>query len=564
LLSSITYTIQGSNPEDLANYPELIQYKDSLFIRYVPPGQRIEAGLLTIACLNKVANNEIKKMIGEFLSRHYSLLTDDSLILKTYLCFIINYYPESLFFQPIKNQDLAENYLRFILENVNFKDEKNEPNALFEAANKTLHRLFAMKSLSVFLVPYAIDALRVLTQVFLDQIDAKIMESILKILKNFELQVLEQPDYLIGLMKALVQKLEENVLAENEWYQIAHFLKEICSKDKLMLMIQYDLDEIIQPVTTILQEMDIKNKKDENRHQDLLNILTSLVPVMKNLTLIILSSILKIIPQLLNLRSDSSLEELMHILNQILVVSTEFSSETVSIFVEIGLQLLSDPKNELIVCQGALLLQLIFQFIGSLAESQVSEILEKTYEKLGETEIVKIQIQLLGVILSAFYAKFELVQAVLFEKSNEISIFINLLRANASHFCEISYLLQVTIFGLSNVLNQQNLCEVIKSSLPDLLNLLVSFVQFAVEDEDSRSSKSNSIIEEEFENEEDDEELTKEMIKEMTENIKTKFKDQDGLEFFKAQITYLKQSNPEILENISEKKKKFIDKFLFS
>ena len=61
LLSLIEYTFTSHNPEDLANYQELIQYQDSLFLSNIFEAEtRYEACLLTLACLNKVANNEMK------------------------------------------------------------------------------------------------------------------------------------------------------------------------------------------------------------------------------------------------------------------------------------------------------------------------------------------------------------------------------------------------------------------------------------------------------------------------------------------------------------------------
>ena len=79
-------------------------------------------------------------MIREFLSEHYQFFIDSSPMVKAYLCFLIAAYPESLFHHA-PTEDLPDNYLRFILENLNIKDEESP--YLVESAIKSLDILFS-------------------------------------------------------------------------------------------------------------------------------------------------------------------------------------------------------------------------------------------------------------------------------------------------------------------------------------------------------------------------------------------------------------------------------------
>jgi len=600
LLSLAEYSLATEDPEELANYPELIQYQDSRFITQVQPESRIEACLITISCLHKVANNDIKKMIGKFLKEHYAFLVDSQQkMFKIYLCFLIACYPESLFLYQ-EDQDLSENYIRFILESVNIKDE--EENGLVDAANKALEIIFANKSVSVFLVPYAMDALRVLTQIFLDSNKPSLIDSIMNILINYELQVLEQPDFLFDFLKTLGKNIEDVLRKDKapgqENLDVEHTMKlfeKICEQNKYISMIQNDLGEIIHPLFTLLQDINIKTLDDQFDHQNLIIILNLLIPMFPESIPIILSNVSNILPQILEMKVSGGLNYLVSTVNEILLhchAVSEFNPGTIHTLIEIGTKMIEQNScsaslnltKQNIVCEGAMILQLVFQYVEPLTDTQTEEILNRTYQQYIRTQNPLIRVQLLSVVISAISAKFEAIQKAL-------HIFINPIIENALNFSNIPYLRKIFILGLSRVLGRTNLPEFFTLRLPELLNILVSFAQLTqlqrqTKEEESdkihfKSSKDllqgflndQTIMEEEKTCEkevEEDSNVLKEyfdtMLKEMTDTLKTKIKDKDELEFFQDEILLFNKNHPErlqsLIQNLSEKKKEFIEKIL--
>jgi len=364
---------------------------------------------------------------------------------------------------------------------------------------------------------------------------------------------------------------------------------------------QNDLPEVIQPLLTLLQEFNIKTVDDRCNHQYLLMILKLLIPRFPESIPIILSNISETLPQILEMNINVSLYYIVFTINEILLYChsvSEFTPGTIHSLIEIGTKMLEQNnsislnfRKQKIVCEGAMIFQLIFQYVESLTQTQTEEILSKTYQQYTRTQNRFIHIQLLGIVLSAIYAKFEATQ-------NSLHLFINLLVENALQFSNIPYLRKILIMGLSRVLSRTNLPEFFMLRLPELFNILISFAQLTqlqhqTKEEESHQSNSRSsrallqgflndrtLMEEEKayekeieednedddENEEDLQELNNGVIRKMTDTLKTKLKEEDELKFFKNEILLFSKNNPErlqsLIQNLSKTKKDFIEKIL--
>ena len=346
-----------------------------------------------------------RKMIGEFVHKHYSYLIDSSSMeVKVHFCLLIACYPEHIL-NSSENQDSAADCFRFILEGVNIKDE--EAACLIQAASKTLEILFERDSLSSFLVPYAMDTFRVLSEIFLDEEDNQyILNLILEILERYELQILEQPDFLVDLMKTLARKIEEGLKSENyedcEKFKIGrarNLLQSIFKKKQYILMVQDDLEQVTQPLLTLLQEIHINDRQDVRKHQDLITLIIPLLPAVKNLTQTLLINITQLSPLVIEITHSlsylfSKLSDIIKDTNAI----AEFNKnpETLQLLIKIVTKALHQKKSferSELICQGALLFQLIFQYVDSLTEAHIETILETTCQLLKTTVNPLIRVQ---------------------------------------------------------------------------------------------------------------------------------------------------------------------------
>ena len=335
-------------------------------------------------------------MIGEFVQKHYSyLIESSSMETKINLCLLIACYSDHIL-NPSENQDLAADCFRFILESVNIKDE--EAACLIQTAAKTLEILFKKDSLSSFLVPYAVDALRVLTEIFLENGEESIMNVILEILANYELQILEQPDFLAEFMKTSATKIEEGLQKEKctgdegvKLENMRDLLQKIFQRKQYILMLQDDLEQVIQPLLALLQEFYINNKRDTIKHRHLLNLLIPLLPAVKNLTQTLLNDISQAFPLVIEI--THSLSYLFFKLSDIIkdtnaIAEFNKNPETLQLLIEIVIKAFHHKNSfdrSKLICQGALLFQLIFQYVDSFTEVHIEKILETTCQLLKTT-----------------------------------------------------------------------------------------------------------------------------------------------------------------------------------
>jgi len=480
LLSLLEYSIQSDKPEDLSlNYPNLIEFQNSLFISKLEAKSRIESCLLTLACLNKLADDNIKKMIGEFLSKHYVFLDNSLPVSKTYLCLIIAFYHESLF-KLAPTQDLSDNYMRFLLETVNIKDK--EADFLIEVASMTLGLLFINNSLSTSLVTYATETVRVLVGVLQEEYKPSLMSVMIAIILSYELQVLEEPDLFLDVLQLLVQKIEEGLRKTEEVDYLDYSIKsliEICRKDYYMFLIQKELEDVMQPIIALLNEAEFSDPEDYSKHDSVLILLVPLVKYLRKLILPLASNIIASLSQALK-TEDRDPEVLVHALSHIIIhlnSSPEASNnpEILQLLVNVSLQIVNQKNEQKLVFEGALLLQLIFQYNLPLTNCQIQNILDVTHKKLMKTANPLLQVQFLCVILSAFHSNFDDIQAIL-SKLKTINPFFDLLLQNIPNFRDFQYCRQVLTFGLSSLLNNTVFQE-FKSRLPELFNALVSNLQ---------------------------------------------------------------------------------------
>jgi len=610
LLSIIEHSISNDQVQELTP-----KSRDSLFVSNVEAESQIETCLLAISCLTNIATDSMKKIISEFLSRHYSYFIDSPTIsIKTSFCLLIACYPESVF-QFLDNHDLSENYLRFILESVNIKDK--EAGCLIEMANFTLEKIFEKESLSTFLAPYTADVVKVLFGILRDEDKQSIRRVLIEIITKHELQFEELPYLLLDVIRASLQKIQKSLqdeMSSEEELDIGStllHLEKLFQKEKYMRMIQKELEEVMQPIISFLEDFGPGTVDDQYKHEIVLNLLTSLLPVLKNLTEPLTSNILRSIPEALKNYMDHEFIYLTVALNNILTKIDVKNSEIIKSLVKVSL-LVVNQKNvydkERVVCQGALLLQTIFKSIMTLTDQQFEEILVVTNKQLQKAKNPFVKVQLLCVFLEAFRANYEVTQAIL-SKHTALDSFVNLLQKNVLTFGDNSYSQQVLIVGLNDMLflNHTKLSEEIKARSSELFNILVSFLQFQKtsaqakeeskidedaretqktllkdllgtatteeeeiestekdEDEDEDDIQSKEDEEWEEESEEEDYEFSEELVEELTEQFLKKIDDEKILETFKIGFCTLKQNNSELLqtlvEGISTEKREFLEK----
>ena len=334
-------------------------------------------------------------MVGEMLQRQYSFLANLSFSVRTNLCLLIACYFESL----LPNQDLAADCFRFVLESVNIKDE--EVVCFVEPANLALDLLFEKKPLENFLGNYVVDTVRVLIGIIQEEKRWNLTKTLARIVGNYEPQILEAPDLLTETLKILIKKIQElfqsdlSVYEEKDKLELTvNLFRNLCQKSQFMVKIQDQLPSLIQIIFPLFEKTKFLESDDKFKHKCVLNILIPFLPFVKELFEPLCSKIYEGLPQAMKLKKGP--DYLMNPMNEVIRHSGNLNSEFVSALVQMINLMISHenaPSNKKLKCQGALLLQMIFQYVGSLTSTQIEKIFEKIFAQLLEEDDSLVQVQ---------------------------------------------------------------------------------------------------------------------------------------------------------------------------
>lgn len=282
-------------------------------------------------------------------------------------------------------------HLRFLLECVGLEAE--EYSSLVEQANTALHSMFEREYLTAALAPYVCDFLEKMTQYVLYVKTNKMFDIIHEIVTTYDKQILERPELLINLTEALSKRWEQefqitradpkaNRIVLNKIWNV---IRGIGGKEEYVGPLQ---EEIEKRLLTLFNYIDI----NENLHfdEDILNYVASVTKISKKVSTAIWQVFQKF-PSIFE-RYQGLLTHLFPPLNQIIIHGQGVinSDETaIQTLIDIGIQALNPSHHsadESNFSDGAVLLQLILQYVHPISQERLRKILLASYDKLQGAE----------------------------------------------------------------------------------------------------------------------------------------------------------------------------------
>lgn len=282
-------------------------------------------------------------------------------------------------------------HLRFLLECAGLEDE--EFSSLVEQANTALHSMFERAFLTAALAPYVCDFLERLTVYVLYVKTHKMFDIIHEIVTTYDKQILEKPELLVNLTEALVKRWElefeitrkdpkANKIMLNKIWNV---VRGIGGKEEYVRPLQ---EEIEKRLITTFKYLDI----NENLHfdEDILNYVASVTKITQKVSAASWEVFRKF-PSIFE-RYQGLLTHLFPALNQIIIYGQEVinSDETaIETLIDIGKQALNPSHHaadESNFSEGAVLLQLILQYVHPISQERLRTILLACYDKLQGAE----------------------------------------------------------------------------------------------------------------------------------------------------------------------------------
>jgi len=516
ILALIEFSMVSNKLEELGNFKDLAEHIDAFMITKTDPIIRVETCLLALAALHKeiVTRKDILPMIGELLKvcQQFFLGPETSGLIKARVCLMLPYYA-GFVFQGEANEEVYKEYIKFVLQCL--MSEGEGAVVLSEQGSASLYAMFESVKTAASLTAYTADILMTLTMLVENTKNFKVFDVLYEIVTEFEMQMMEEPQAFLDMIKALVERghrefqiLQSNTEATKLYLnKIWNIIRGIAGRDEYVITLQEDIEEIIEPLFAYFEQ-----SKTIGFDEDILNYIASATACKEEVspaTWKVFASFPKMFEQY-----EQMLAHLFPPLNKIIVYGSKtINSDPGSIqtLIEMGVQALN-PKckqaDEANVTEGALLLHLILQYLDPITEAQFEMILTASFERLSKvpSHYEYLRARLGGVFLCAFMKNFEVSQQILL-KIGGVQPIMDLFLKHAIIFEETPYDRRLLNIGLSSILLNQNICDEITSRFAEIFDIIISLLRF-VEYMERFEFKNNELLEDS-----DDSEVGYEMIK---------------------------------------------------
>ena len=390
ILALLEYSMLSNKPEDLPNFKDLSEHREAVIIVRTDPAIRVETLLLTLSALHNeilARPKDILPMVGELFKvcQQFFLGPDSNNLIKSRVCLMFPYYAGNVFGE--ERAEIYKDYLKFILQCLTLEGEENA--ALAEQASNALYTMFERQKTAASLTPYVSDIIKALATMLEGTEKLKIFDTVYEIVTDYEFQMLEDPSAFLEMLKALVERghKEFQILQKDPdrrkltLNKIWNIIRGIADKEEYILTLQEDIEAIIDPLLSHFEQ-----SREIGFDEDILNYIASATAckgAVSQATWKVFSSFPKVFAEY-----GFMLATLFPALNQIIVhgdKTINSDPQSIQILIEMGVAALN-PKckqaDDANVAEGALLLQLILQYLDPITSEQMELMLTSTYEKL--------------------------------------------------------------------------------------------------------------------------------------------------------------------------------------
>ena len=321
----------------------------------------------------------------------FFLLTNSLALIKVRMCLLFPLYAHILFNTEAQRETYAA-HLRFLIECSGMQSE-NAESVIAQAAH-SINFICEREHLANIIKPFMADIVRGLTTVVLTSKAEKIFDVLYSIVTLFQIQLLEAPEVLLGLVAELVKRSQfeyeiikkdpskaKKIILNKSW----NVIRAIGEEPQYVMNLHMDLEKILEPMFDYL-EKDEKIDFDE----DILNYISSTTKILKQVTPAVWRA-LKSFPKVFRLYEEM-LANLFPALNYIIIYGWNMINEDpsiINVLINMGTHAL-DPSNEIADeanhCEGALLLQLVIQYLSPITPENYVDIFQACHVCFGNAK----------------------------------------------------------------------------------------------------------------------------------------------------------------------------------
>lgn len=303
------------------------------------------------------------------------------------MCLIVGYFFE-IIFQRQSQKEYLVTQLRFIVEALDVYNHEGL-RAIAEQAVDALCNIFLQDNLRSKLREYLGDIIDKLASHIRVTDNVTFFDIIEELFSNYTKQLIATPDLIAILIDSMVKRIQSECQAKERsekvqdiiFNKIWNIFREISRDTHFIPKHQEDIEKLMTPLFAYLE-------KDQRApfEEEIMAYVTSVTKVSKNVS----SScwkIFKTFPTIF-MRCKKLLSSVFPALNQIIIygqTSLRKDSESLQELVEMSIQGLNPvhaQANEANVCEAALLMHLIFQYLDSISNSDWERMLIACLEKL--------------------------------------------------------------------------------------------------------------------------------------------------------------------------------------
>jgi len=618
VLCMIDYSMASDKPADIpSNYKDLADHMDSILIKSEAIA-RVETCLLVLCILYLPirARKDILAMVEKLFIAYqeFFLGAKTHPLIKVRMCLLFPIYAHILFKGEEKKAIFAS-HLKFLLECSGMQNDN--PDSVIAQAAHSINFICVKDYLAEIIKPYLVDIVRGLTTVLMTTKAERLFDVLYSVVTSFQVELLTDPENLLLLVSELVKRSQyeyEIIKADAQKPKIIlnkswNVIRAIGEEPLYVMNLHMELEKILEPMFDYL-EKDPKIDFDE----DLLNYISSTTKILKQVTPAVWRA-LKSFPKIFK-QYEEMLANLFPALNYIIIYGWNTINEDpsiINVLINMGTHAL-DPANEIADeanhCEGALLLQLVVQYLTPITPENYAEIFHACHLCYENSQRGFLKAKLGGVYLCAFIKDFEKTQEIL-AKIELLPFVLTLILDKVTLFEIHAYDRKVLILGLCSILRQTNLHPEIEARFQDIFNVVISLLKYVGHMEQDQADKyarlkhgdqelktSNQMLLKEFldqkekpkkpktiddgtddeeEDDDDDEyddspycDYTVERSEAATvvKYFETELKDKDEFDFFKESVLILRDARQDVIQkmvmDLPEKKVAFLKEVLQS
>jgi len=487
--ATIEYSLLSNNIDDIPEkFPVLNEYKNIPFLTHTDARTRVDTSLIILTtlcyviCKRPDIIEEIEALLANY--KEYFLGDKSDALIKSRVCLFLGYYFE-IIFQRKNQKEFVELQLEFLVNCLSL--QAPEVRAISEQAVDALSTIFQQNDQRNQIGPFLPKLIERLASYIECTNNQAYFDVIEEIFTTFRKRLLTNPVFLQQILEQLVNrsKIECELIAKDKsrghiiLNRIWAIIVDIGEEPSFIPRFQHDIEKIMEPLYKFI---DIEGGAPFE--EDLLKYITAVTKISKEVSPFCWS-VLQVFPNIF-MSSGQIFGSLFKPLNQLIIYGRarfegEGGNNLVKILLEMGCQGLNPTHknaNDADVCDAALILQLILQYLGGILPGEWENMIQSVLEKLDSQQLKPfVKAKLCEVILCAFIVDFDLTYKIVHQKN----VFPQLLDICLTHAVKFEhpYDRKLLMLSLSTILAKAINDPFILDRNLQIFNILISYLKFS-------------------------------------------------------------------------------------